>query len=59
MSEYYEPPNEHYSDYDYERMAGNVVDWCALSKLSLQERIQCAKNFGPNWACVLSGMGDQ
>lgn len=64
MSDYYNPYEKHGNDYkcndqDYEQMAQNYTDWSRFSRWTPQQRLNAAKNFGPNWACILSGIGDQ
>jgi hypothetical protein len=44
---------------EHRRNAERVADWSPLSQWSYEKRLQAAKNFGPNWASVLSGCGDQ
>lgn len=60
---YYNPhdsdPEHVFTESDYRRMADNVESWSPLSQKSVECRVQLAKSYGPNWACVLSGMGDQ
>lgn len=39
--------------------ADNVASWSPLSSKSFEERRKAAEMFGPNWASILSGHGDQ
>lgn len=57
---YYCPPEgQPTTEADLQRMADNVVEWSALSRKTHAERVELARQFGPNWASVLSGCGDQ
>ena len=61
MSEYYDPPvnPKDRTEDDYVRMAGNVAPHVRHYNWTLEQRINAAKSFGPNWASILNGCGDQ
>jgi len=59
MNRYHNPAEDECTKEDYAEMANNVADWHPLSKKPLEERKKLAKDLGPNWACILSGLGDQ
>jgi len=48
------------SDYSSEdsRNAQNCASW-AFTERSAQEKSNAARNLGPNWANIMSGLGDQ
>lgn len=57
---YYAPPEgSTRNEDDVRRMADNVAEWHSLAKKPLSERIELARTFGPNWASIMSGLGDQ
>lgn len=57
---YRDPEKDECTKEDYAAiMANNVADWSPLSKKSFEERKKLAQDLGPNWACILSGLGDQ
>lgn len=60
MNKYYEPPEDRKrTDEDYRRMADNVSPHVRHHSWTLEQRINAARNFGPNWASILNGCGDQ
>lgn len=58
---YYEPDKHPYDNEETRvaKMADNVAPWSRLSKLSVEEQKKTAATLGPNWASVMSGIGDQ
>jgi hypothetical protein len=60
MADYYEGPTDRArTAEDYRKFADNVADWSPLSRKPLEWRLKAAENFGPNWASIMSGCGDQ
>lgn len=59
MNENDQAHSKELTEEDFENWANQVAPWSHLSKLSLTERKNLAKQFGSNWACILSGCGDQ
>jgi hypothetical protein len=49
--------NNGYSSEDY-RNAKNCAPW-AHTNMSEQEKLNAARNLGPNWANIIAGLGDQ
>lgn len=39
--------------------ADRVASWSKFSQLPYESRLANAKAYGPNWASILSGCGDQ
>ena len=39
--------------------ANNYAEHTRFTEWTDKQRLNAASNFGPNWASVLSGMGDQ
>lgn len=51
---------ENLSEEEKDRIhADNVAQHSRFYNLSKKERIKAASKLGPNWASILSGMGDQ
>lgn len=58
---YYDPEKDHegFLEYQYQRMANNYASWTRFANWSHERRVEAARKYGPNWASILSGCGDQ
>jgi hypothetical protein len=55
--DYSDKSQDNFTEEDYKNVE-NCADW-AHTGLTYQEKLQAAHNFGPNWANILAGLGDQ